>query len=147
MIGIYKITNTDNGKVYIGQTKDFSHRQACHIYDMKVGRHKNPYMQADYFINPKAFKYEMICQCNADELDELERFYINKYKSDEHYFFNILDTTETPKIVEFNDKWKMYRGPLPAHFSRSINFKKGYTTQKEVRYNKDGSVEGMYIWV
>jgi len=90
MIGIYKITNTDNGKVYIGQTKDFSHRQACHIYDLKVGRHKNPYMQADYFINPNAFKYEMICQCNADELDDLETFYINKYKSaDRRYGYNM----------------------------------------------------------
>ena len=80
------------------------------------------------------------CKTESD-MSIKEIYYINKYMSTEHYFFNVLDTTEIPKSVKFDDKWKMYRGPLPAHFSRSINFKKGYTTQREVRYNKDGSLD------
>ena len=48
----------------------------------------------------------------------------------------MLDTTEVPVSVEFEDIWKQYVGPLGPHFHNSINYR-----NKEVRYNRDGSVD------
>ena len=45
MIGIYKIINTENGKIYIGQSINISHRWNCHKYDLKNKRHKNLHLQ------------------------------------------------------------------------------------------------------
>lgn len=90
MTGIYKITNKNNGKVYIGQSVDISHRRSCHEYDLKNNRHKNIYLQRAYNIEPDAFSFEIICYCNEEDLDELEMFYINKYNSaDSHYGYNL----------------------------------------------------------
>lgn len=81
MTGIYKITNKNNGKVYIGQSVDISHRRSCHEYDLKNNRHKNTYLQHAYNKEPDAFIFEIICYCKEEDLDELEMFYINKYKA------------------------------------------------------------------
>lgn len=81
MVGIYKITNTENGKIYIGQSIDLNHRKACHEYDLKKGRHHNCHLQRAYNQNPAAFRFEVICKCEEDELNDLEIFFIKKYDS------------------------------------------------------------------
>lgn len=81
MTGIYKITNTENGKIYIGQSVNISHRQSCHFYDLRNNRHKNCHLQSDYNLNPNAFTFDVICTCKAEELDALEIFFIDKYNT------------------------------------------------------------------
>ena len=81
MIGIYAIKNEINRKVYIGQSKNLSHRRSTHLYDLKNNKHKNKEMQKDYNDNPTAFKFEILCLCDADELDQKEKEYIKIYKS------------------------------------------------------------------
>lgn len=80
------------------------------------------------------------CKTESD-MSIKEIYYINKYKNSEHYYFNVLDMTELPISVDFDDKWKKYKGPLGENFKNSINYKKGYTTEKEIKYNKDGSID------
>lgn len=79
MIGIYQIRNTETDKRYIGQSEDLSHRKSCHFYDLKNNRHKNPNLQHDYNENPDAFVFEILCQCMADDLDNLEIYFMQKY--------------------------------------------------------------------
>lgn len=86
------------------------------------------------------YKIEFISCSTETDMNIKEIYYINKYKNENGYF-NLLDVADIPKSVEFNDKWKMYRGSLPSHFSKSINYKKRYSTEKETRFNKDGSVD------
>ena len=81
MIGIYKITNTSNGKIYIGQSIDLSHRRSCHEYDLKHNRHKNLHLQRAYNKDPNAFTFEVVCYCKEEELNDLEIYYIQKYNS------------------------------------------------------------------
>ena len=81
MIGIYKITNQNNGKVYIGQSKNLSHRKATHIYDLKHNMGHNKEMQKDFNDNPDAFKFEVLCKCSENDLDMLEKTYIKLYNS------------------------------------------------------------------
>lgn len=92
MVGIYKITNTDNGKVYIGQSVNISHRWACHKYDLSNNRHKNPHLQNAYNQNPEAFEFQIECLCKEEDLDKLEMFYIKKYKSNDAKFGYNLDS-------------------------------------------------------
>lgn len=74
MIGIYKITNKQNGKVYIGQASNLEKR---------ISEHKQVRRQTiDNYINVlglENFNFEIIEECAQDELDEKERYYIEKY--------------------------------------------------------------------
>jgi group I intron endonuclease len=90
MVGIYKITNMRNGKIYIGQSVDINHRKSCHEYDLKHNRHKNIHLQRAYNLEPDAFKFEIICECREEDLDELEIFYIQKYNClDDRFGYNL----------------------------------------------------------
>lgn len=86
------------------------------------------------------YKIEYIECSTESDMSIKEIYYINKYRNN-HLFFNVLDMTDLPESVEFNDKWRQYKGPLEANFSHSINYIKGYTKEKEVRYNKDGTID------
>lgn len=81
MTGIYKITNRDDGKVYIGQSVDIKHRRACHFHDLKNNKHKNLHLQRAYNKSKEGFDFEVICTCKEEDLNELEIFYIKKYDS------------------------------------------------------------------
>lgn len=77
--GAYKITNTGNGKVYIGATSNLRDRIQHHDWDLRHGRHSNKEMQADYDENPDAFRFDVLELCDPGTLAELERKYIADY--------------------------------------------------------------------
>ena len=76
---IYKITNTINGMIYIGQTiqtledrwRQHRKKSSTCLY-LKRGFEK---YGIDNFI------FEMICSCNNEELDKLEIHYMNEFNS------------------------------------------------------------------
>lgn len=80
MIGIYKITNLINNKCYIGQSRDISRRFL---------RHKNYFLEDSHYPLYRAFKkygienfsFEIIEECEIDELDNKEIFWIDYYDS------------------------------------------------------------------
>lgn len=81
--GIYEITNTLNGKRFIGQTTDFKRRSYEYKYrkasNMKSHNYKIMIVIETYgFEN---FNMRLIHECPKHELDEMEMYYISKYKS------------------------------------------------------------------
>lgn len=84
--GIYKITNTLNEKVYIGQTRQtYSDRWRSHV---KRGLKAEPatnnkLYSAMWEDGVENFTFEVLCDCKAEELNEKERYFIKFYKSDE----------------------------------------------------------------
>lgn len=81
---IYKVTNTINGKVYIGQTKfTLEERRIRHWNDAnKLNRRTVKFHNALLKYGLDNFKWETIQYCqNQDELDYFEKYYIQKYKS------------------------------------------------------------------
>lgn len=82
MIGIYKITNKINGKIYVGQSNCIQRRFA---------QHKSPYEQQRFSNKPlyKAFKkygiqnfsFEVIEQCSQEQLNAREKFWIKTLHS------------------------------------------------------------------
>lgn len=96
---IYVRTNKFNGKQYVGQatTKNFRIRQnnwKClkHPY---AGKAINA-ARAKYGID--AFDFEILKECNDDELDYWEKFYIKKLNTKAPYGYNMTDGGETSWI-------------------------------------------------
>ena len=81
MIGIYKITNTKNEKSYIGQSTNIEERWK---------QHKQAIQTSDKSWYPLArqesdgiddFTFSVLQECKKEELDELEDYWIDYYKS------------------------------------------------------------------
>ena len=82
MSGIYIIRNKDNGKMYIGQSKNLESRWAQHKTELRANRHPNRYLQGAWNKHGEdAFEFEILEYCSLDELDEKEQYYIKFYDS------------------------------------------------------------------
>lgn len=84
MIGIYKITNLINNKIYIGQSIDIEKRYKNHIYFSKnpsSREYNTPIHAALRYYGENNFKIEILEKCKKEELDEREIYYINKFSS------------------------------------------------------------------
>lgn len=79
MVGIYKITNKLNNKVYIGQSNNLERRRREH-FDWNLS--KRQYIDEIISdIGAENFDYEVIEYCSITELDEKEKYWISFYNS------------------------------------------------------------------
>jgi group I intron endonuclease len=83
MIGIYKIVNKINKKIYIGKSINIEKRWKEHIRHSKEGHqsHNIPLHKAIIKYGKENFIFEVIQECDTDILNDLEKFYIKKYNS------------------------------------------------------------------
>lgn len=88
--GIYKITNIENKKCYIGKSLNVKKRLQDHvkgalgirtISDQKIHRE----MAREGIWN---FRFELLCECEKEELSEKEKYYISYFDS-QKYGYNI----------------------------------------------------------
>lgn len=89
---IYKITNLVDGKVYIGQTnRTFKERKKNHLSCLRRNKHRNPLFQNAWNkYGEKNFMFEVIQNCAENELDDLERFWIELFDSaNKKYGYNL----------------------------------------------------------
>lgn len=75
MIGIYKITNTINGKIYIGQSVNIEERFAEHkLTPFRQNRSTYQYPlytdMRQYGVN--SFSFEILEECKKEELNQKE---------------------------------------------------------------------------
>lgn len=100
MIGIYKLVNNINKKVYIGQSLNIERRYGEHLrsaqpekYSCKNERDsKTPIHLAMQKYGVKNFTLVVLCECTQEELNEMERYYIKFYHSnDKKYGYNITE--------------------------------------------------------
>ena len=81
--GIYIIKNNINDKVYIGQSVDIACRWRAHCYSATKER-QDSYTQIHSVMRQygvENFWYEVLEECEYQELDEKEIYYIKKYNS------------------------------------------------------------------
>ena len=101
MIGIYKITNKNNGKVYIGQSNNIERRFSQH----KKKREQN----IDNYINVlgvEHFNFEILEQCQQKDLNYKEKEYIDLYNSQKDGY-NIIPGGFQPCKGENNGRAKL----------------------------------------
>ncbi len=81
-IGIYKITNLDTGRCYIGQSVDLRTRIRDHIKaGLGINSSNNKFYSEMKELGPEKFMYEIIEECDRAQLNERERYWINFYES------------------------------------------------------------------
>lgn len=89
MIGIYKITNQLNNKVYIGQSNDIERRWKDHKRRSKSLQ--TPLYLAIQQDGIENFHFEVLEECSVDSLNEREKYWIDYYNSaDSNYGYNLL---------------------------------------------------------
>ena len=133
MTGIYKITNTENNKVYIGQSTKIEDRWEQHLDDLRSNSHHSKSLQYEYnMFGEDAFRFEVIE--NFDFADEpnmnsfkvrlmllfREKFYMTKYNAFniEHgynymdSFQNLMNYYSYPKSNQnkYYDQFEQYSG-------------------------------------
>lgn len=82
MIGIYKIENLINHKVYIGQSKNIAQRWKEHRYCISSNKNeKYPLYKAIHKYGIENFEFSVLQECKIEQLNELEIYWINKYNS------------------------------------------------------------------
>lgn len=76
--GIYKILDTESGKVYIGSAaKCLYRRYHQHFSDLKYGRHGNKHLQAIYNKRSSSLKFEVVEFCESANCITREQYYID----------------------------------------------------------------------
>ena len=95
--GIYKITNLESSEVYIGQAKDLKKRWYEHC-KCGVGidtPNNNKLYEAMRRYGLENFSFEVLEECDPEDLNEKERFYISVYNSvDFGYNGNVGNSTK-----------------------------------------------------
>lgn len=128
MYYVYRFLDKEKNIIYVGKSKqELEQRFRGHLH-----------LPKECYELVHTIEY-IECLTETD-MSIKEIYYINKYYN-ENVFFNILDTGDIPTSVEFEEKWKLYKGSLDSQFYNSINYIEGYAFEREIRYNKDGSVD------
>jgi len=82
-IGVYKILNKINNKVYIGSSYNVNKRFKDHIRNLRSNNHINKHLQSSYNkYGEKSFEFIIIVKVSKSILRKAEQIYINKYQSD-----------------------------------------------------------------
>ncbi|MGL5437177.1 MAG: GIY-YIG nuclease family protein [Lachnospiraceae bacterium] len=100
--GIYRIYNIQNGKSYIGQTKDIKQRIRTHFNQLDSGNHIVPEMQNDYTNNPNSSDYEILEEIPRWKHDKMllaEGQWIEKYNSYHKGYNQTQGRTEPPMVL------------------------------------------------
>ena len=116
--GIYKIKNTVNNKVYIGQSVDIKSRWQSHRADAFNPNVAQKYKSSLYSAIRKYgidnFKFEVIEECNRESLNEKEVFWIGYYNSNNPKFgYNMTPGGNNPAELNLT---KCYQYNLDGYF-------------------------------
>ena len=106
-IGVYKIQNTKNGKIYIGSTctiGGFTKRFCEHIRDLLRNRHMNIHLQHSFNLyGIDVFEFSVVEECSKDKSLDRENFYIGTLSPE----YNIMKDAKSPGLGR--------KGKLNAH--------------------------------
>lgn len=146
MIGIYKITNLINGHCYIGQSIDIQRRWIKHRnYPLKSSNY--PLYRAFEKYGIQNFNFEILEECDVNELDNKEIAYIKQFNS----YFNGYNQTQggsgssgTVVKISLNDLYEIYDLLLNSNISQqeiALRYGVGEDTISEINHGKTRRLE------
>ena len=159
-MGVYMIKCLINGKVYIGKSNDVKRRWREHKSRLKRNNHENEKLQYDWNeYGEDNFEFKLIENYDNEEFGiELEKKYINKYKSyDLNFGYNMtlgkgengweILTEETKKKLkgrELSEEHKKKIGESNMGNKNALGYKHTEETKKKMSDSKKGENNGMY---
>lgn len=77
--GIYKIVNDDNGKIYVGSSKDINKRWEQHLRELNTGKHHSAKLQHAWNKsgNKLNLSFHVLEECSQDELFVREQVWMD----------------------------------------------------------------------
>lgn len=139
--GIYKITNIQTGKIYIGSALDVDRRFYHHKNDLKCRKHRNRYLQCAWDkYGEESFSFELLDLCDKDERFRLEAEYIIKSKSNDRRFgyntaYPVRQNIPSPEMSKVAKK--SWSEPTAGHNRRQGIRAKWQDEEFRVRKEKD----------
>lgn len=106
MYTIYKITNKENGKFYIGSTKTFNRRKNKHLNLLFLGKHHSQYLQNAYNKYGKnAFEFSIIDNIeDPEDVFSTENKYIEVLKPEYNMMKNVFSHIGMKRTKETCEK-------------------------------------------
>ena len=141
--GIYKITNIENGKFYIGSAVNISGRWSVHKHMLRNNKHKNSYLQCSWNKhNEGSFLFEVIEIIeDIDTLIKREQFYLDLYKCynrDIGYNINIIANNRLGVKASDITKERISKSRI------ALNFKHTDTTKILFSKQRSGDLNAMF---
>ena len=149
MVGIYKIENLINGNKYIGQSNNITKRWGAEkrtAFNEKDPRYDYPLSRALRKYGVENFSFEIIEECNIEQLNERERYWVSYYDS----FYNGYNQTlggDSPKnapkekiigIIKDLENTDMYHREIAEKWNISQEMVQGINTGRYwFQENKD----------
>lgn len=151
--GIYKITINDY-YIYIGQSMDIERRWNSHLSKLKQNRHCNRKLQSVFNKHSDSIKFEIIEECNTDELDNKEIYWIGYYRSYDtkhglnmsiggdsgHRKYKTREEAEVTRKEKHKEYYKVHKKEISEYYKQYYNNNieklKEYSKQWHVN-NKD----------
>lgn len=76
LVGIYKITNVQTNKCYVGKSIDVRSRLKTHYRELTNNDHHNYLLQHDFNLyGESAFNISVLHECKSEELDDFESYF------------------------------------------------------------------------
>lgn len=78
-VGIYKITNVETNKCYVGKSIDVRNRLKTHYRELTNNDHHNYLLQHDFNLyGESAFNISVLHECKSEELDDFESYFCHE---------------------------------------------------------------------
>lgn len=129
--GVYCILNTQNGKKYVGSSKNIYSRWQKHRSTLRHGYHHSPHLQNAWNkYGEDKFHFFVLEKCSEDELIEREQFYVDNLHPE--YNTELTVTKAIGNMLE-STKDRISNSLKENYRSGYVNPRKGVTLSDETK--------------
>lgn len=141
--GVYKITNTTNGRVYIGSAAEFKNRWRGHANSLIASKHQNQFLQNDFNkCGSEAFVFEVIEVIEGNKEARLvkEQKHLDEFYDNQKQCYNLQAKTHSSrggtrnkKVIDPTTDGRCRTPSKEVLAKRSIGLKQAFQEKPELR--------------
>jgi group I intron endonuclease len=144
--GIYAITNTANGKKYIGSAVNIRKRWRAHRSALNLGRHHSDKLQNSWRKNgSQCFTFDVIELVNVAALLDREQFWINHFEASSPRGYNVSPTAGNCLGVKQTDDTRAARSLALTGRPRPDDVKLRISTTKRQKSDEEKALIGSRV--